>query len=111
VRLPNGAELSPLIVPVVVTPEFYVGIERVGDATFAHCRPFVRWTPSVARKVRAACDQVMAMHGGPMFAASHQPADGDHAKFRKFVSLMGFEFFRTVRGTDDADHAVFVRWR
>ena len=110
-RLPNGVELSPLIVPVVVTPEFYVGLEACGDTTFGHCAVFTRWTPTLARKVRAAMDATFAAHGGPVFVASHQPHGGDHAKFRKFVGLMGFEFFRTVRGTDDADHAVFVRWR
>ena len=36
---------------------------------------------------------------------------GDYAKWAKFVRLMGFTFFRTVRGADGADYAVYVRWR
>jgi hypothetical protein len=109
VILPNGVELSPLIELVAVTPDYYLGTERVGDATFVHGRVFVRWTRHLARGVRAAVDDLAAAHDGPLFVASHQPHNGDHVKFAKFVRLMGFSFLRTVRGTDGADHAVFVR--
>jgi hypothetical protein len=112
VILPNGQELGPGILPVVVTPDYYIGLERYDAATtFIHSTVFVRWSPRLARELRAAADAICASHDGPIFAASHQPHGGDHAKFAKFVRLMGFSPFRTVRGTDGADHAVFVRWR
>jgi hypothetical protein len=102
--------VSPLVVPVVVTPDFYIGLEVVDGAVFAHTSVYSRWSAWRARVLRAACDGVMVRAGGPVFVASHQPHGGDPVKFGKFARLMGFEFLRTVRGTDGADHAVYVRW-
>jgi hypothetical protein len=109
--LPNGEELSPLIEPVVVTQDYYIGIEDVAGFTFLHARMFGRWTSQMAREFRAVLDSVCAARVGPFFAASHQPHNGDHAKFAKFVRLMGFKFNHTVRGTDGFRHSVYVRWR
>jgi hypothetical protein len=98
-------------VPVVITPDYYIGLERYDDnATFIHSTMFVRWTPRLARELRARVDGISKAQNGPLLAASHQPHNGDHAKFAKFVRLMGFEPFATMRGTDGADHAVFIRW-
>ena len=109
--LPNGEELSPLIEPVVVTSDYYIGIEQVAGFMFLHALTFRCWTPRLAREFRKALDSVCAAHVGPFFAASHQPHNGDHAKFAKFVRLMGFRFNHTVRGTDGFRHSVYVRWR
>lgn len=110
--LPNGEEVSPLIELAVLTPDYCIGLERYDAAiTFVHCSVFAHWGPRLARDIRAATDRLSASHEGPLFAASDRPHGGDHAKFGKFVRLMGFEYFRTVRGTDGNDHAVFVRRR
>jgi hypothetical protein len=112
VILPNGVELPSGIVPVVLTPDYYIGIERYDDAvSFIHSSVFARWSVRLAREYRAQVDAVVAAHDGQLFAASHQPHNGDRAKFVKFVRLMGFTPFATVHGTDGADHAVFVRRR
>jgi hypothetical protein len=108
--LPNGIELPAEFVQVALTPDYYIGLERYEErVTFIHCMVFGRWSPRVARELRANADAIATSHGSPIYAASHQPHNDDHAKWRKFVSLMGFEFDRTVRGTDGADHVVFVR--
>ena len=106
--LPNGEELSPLIEPVIVTSDYYLGIEQIADMTFVHATVFAGWSPRIARQFRADLARLATRHN-PLFAFSHQPHAGDHAKFRKFVRLMGFEPYRTVRGSDGADHAIFVR--
>jgi hypothetical protein len=108
--LPDGQELDPGIKPVIVTPDYYIGVERYETTTYMHGSVFAPWSPRLAREVRSKVDAIVASHGGPVFVASHQPHNGDHVKFGKFARLMGFSFFRTVRGTDGADHAVFVRW-
>jgi hypothetical protein len=111
VILPNGVELPAGIVPVVLTPDYYIGIERYNEqVTFIHSTVFARWTRRLAHEFRGAVDAIVGSHDGPLYAASHQPHNGDHVKFEKFVRLMGFEALATVRGTDGADHAVFVRW-
>ena len=110
--LQNGQELPPQIEPVVVTPDYYIGLERYDDAvTLIHSIVFGHWSSRLAREMRAAADAICAVRDRPLFAATHQPHGGDHAKWVKFVRLMGFTFFRTVRGTDGADYAVYVRWR
>jgi hypothetical protein len=107
--LPPGFVLSPRITPIVVTPDYYIGLEREAGLIWAHCDIFTRWTPRLVREVRSARDAIMRQHGGPIFTTSHLPRDGDHDKFRKFVTLMGFTFHQFAH-VDGVDHAVYVRW-
>jgi hypothetical protein len=110
VILPNGVELPAGIVPVVVTADYYIGLERYSEqVTLIHSIVFARWSARLARELRAWADAIVSSHDGPIYAATHQPHNGDPVKWAKFVRLMGFDAFATVRGTDGADHAVFVR--
>ena len=52
----------------------------------------------------------MALHGGPIFATSHEPHGSDYAKWRKFVIHFGFRFFATA-SVDGVRHSVYVRER
>jgi hypothetical protein len=56
-------------------------------------------------------DAVMALHGGPIFATSHEPHNDDYDKWRKFVLLYGFRFFATVTTGDGVRHSVYMRER
>jgi hypothetical protein len=107
---PPGFVLSPRITPITVTPDYYIGLEIESGLVWAHCDIFTRWTPKLARAVRRECDAIVRAHGGPIFTTSHLPRDGDHAKHRKFVTLMGFTYHMTAH-VDGTDHAIYVRWR
>ena len=108
--LPPGFVLPDGIEPVVITPDFYIGLEVQDGVTLVHCSVW-RWGTDVARAVRVAMDQVTAEHGGPLFGAARKPHGDDFVKFAKFCRLcLGAEFHRTVR-VNGEDHAVYVRWR
>jgi hypothetical protein len=107
--LPAGFVLPEAIVPVVITPDFYVGIEDQDGITLVHCSVW-RWGPGVARAIRTAFDQVLAAHGGPLFGAARRPHGNDFVKFAKFCRWVGFEF-HLAACVDGVKHDVYVRWR
>ncbi|HEY2416557.1 MAG TPA: hypothetical protein VGH84_01465 [Steroidobacteraceae bacterium] len=69
-----------------------------------------RWNAAVARSLGADMDAVMALHGGPVFATSHEPHGNDYDKWRKFVLRYGFRFFATA-SIESVRHSVYVRER
>jgi len=99
-----SGEIPLAIVPVVVTPEFFIGLERQGGVTLVHCSVW-RWGAGVARVLRASMDGVIAAHGGPLYAAAVHPHGGDFVKLHKFCRWMGFEPWGVALG-----HPVWVRW-
>jgi hypothetical protein len=86
--------------------DYTIRLEAAHGPTFGHVTVH-RWSPDVARALRRDIDAVCALHEGPIYATqTDAPHGDDHDKWRKFVTLMGFTFHTTVRGTG---HSVYVR--
>jgi hypothetical protein len=107
--LPAGFALHPRIRPVVVTAEYYIGIEDIDGMAFAHASVFTAWTPRVARAMRADFDVTVARYGPPLYGIALDPHRGDHAKFDRWVMRMGFVYhsIECVRGSFCV---CWVRW-
>jgi hypothetical protein len=99
--------MSERVVPVCNRPDYRIGLEQDSGCTFVHATVH-RWTASVARALRRDADTIMALHGGPIYATTHEPHGGDYAKHAKFVRHFGFEYLTTVDAGGSA-HRVFVR--
>lgn len=99
--------MSDPVVPVCIRPDYRIGLEQDSGCTFVHATVH-HWSAAVARALRRDADLIMGLHGGPMFATSHQPHGGDPAKLAKFVRLFGFHFHCQVH-VGGADHLVYVR--
>lgn len=77
---------SPQVV-VVRNAEFAVSYECCSGLTFAHTEVY-RWSHTVARRMRACMDQLMALREGePIYCYRHNPPRSWH----NFVLLLGFE--------------------
>jgi hypothetical protein len=88
--------------------DYRMRLEATHGPTFGHIEVH-RWSPAVAVAMRRDIDAVCAMHDGPIYVTqTEHPHGGDHDKWRKFVTLMGFQFHTTVRGTAES---VYVRRR
>lgn len=95
------------VVPVCNRDAYRIGLQQDSGCTFVHATVH-HWSAAVARAMRRDADAIMALHGGPVYATTHEPHGGDPAKWAKFVGLFGFEEFATVEAAGAA-HRVFVR--
>jgi hypothetical protein len=70
-----------------------------------------RWTPQVARAIRRDVDALIADHGPILATPTPDCAEGAaFAKWRKFMALIGFGFYRT-KTVDGVRRSIYARWR
>lgn len=70
-----------------------------------------RWSHRVAEAVRRDVDAIVTKRGPILAAPTEDRACGvAFAKWRKFMALIGFGFYRTIT-TDGMRRSVYVRWR
>jgi hypothetical protein len=87
--------------------DYSIRLEAMHGPTFGHVTVH-RWSPDVARAMRRDIDAICALHDGPIYVTqTEHPHGDDHAKWRKFVTLMGFRFHTTV--PEKPGHSVCVR--
>jgi hypothetical protein len=86
---------------------YILRLELLDGYTFGHIH-VGRWSARIARQLRGDWDQIIALHGGPVFVTTDTPHGGDYAKYRKFMALMGLRFHATVPNNGPA---VYARWR
>jgi hypothetical protein len=99
---------EPVFVPWAERADYTITLEYIEGATFVHAT-VRRWSARVARQFRADSDELIALHGGPIYATpTETPHGGDLGKWRKFVCLMGMGFHTTVPGNGPV---VYARWR
>lgn len=102
--------MSERVVPVCIRAEYRIGLEQALDVTWAHVRVH-RWSAAVARAMRRDADTIFALHGGPIYATSHEPHGGDYDKLGRFLKLMRFEYFDMIHTADGCDHLIYIRRR
>jgi hypothetical protein len=75
-----------VIVDVIRRPEYLVGYEPFGGATFIHVRVY-RWSAAIARRFRDDIDTAHKLLGLPVYVIDNP----DVPTLRHFLSLHGFE--------------------
>jgi hypothetical protein len=99
--------MSEPVVPVVRRPDYTIGLEQNSGNTWVHAR-IHRWSTRIARAYRRDADALFELHGGPVFATTHDPHGGDQRKFEKFCRMFGFVHWGTVE-FEGVDRDIYVR--
>lgn len=88
VNLVNLTSDHLLIVPVVRRPEYSIGLEQPNpETTFAHCSIHVPWTGRVRRMLTQDWQELLFLHGGPIYAS----IPPDNVQRQRFARMFGFE--------------------
>lgn len=97
------------VVPVCIRADYRIGLEQALDVTWVHVHVH-RWSAAVARQIARDGNIIMALHGGPIYATSHEPHGGDDNKLAKFLKHFGFEYLDTIHA-GGSDHPIYIRRR
>jgi hypothetical protein len=90
--------------------DYTIRLERHEGNLWGHLTVH-RWSHRVARTVRRDVDAIVAERGPILAAPTEDCASGAaFAKWRKFMALIGFGFYRTIT-TDGVRRSVYARWR
>ena len=92
-----------MIVPVVRRGDYWIALEQWEGITAAHCS-VRRWNHKIARQLRADFDDVVRLHGGPIYAVE-EPRPGH----RHFLHFMGFRQIGTRKALDGRDVPFYER--
>lgn len=92
--------------PVVETEDFTIYLEDVDGYIFIHCDVFSKWSKEVKKKLQWWFNRLTETHNKELFAL-HSPEDTKHEKFLK---MFGFEYLRSIVGTDDNNYDIYI-WR
>lgn len=85
-------------VPVVCREEYTLFLEQAtASNTFVHCDVKARWSPSVARRLKADWETLKGLHGGPIYAL-HPVGDRKHLKFLTQFGLRFVISYPDARG-------------
>jgi hypothetical protein len=93
---------------VFVTPDFRIGIEDVDGMIFCHATVLC-WSARVAREVSAAAGRLLGDYGPPLWGFAMLPHGGDHMKFDRFMTWLGF-FYHSVIVVRGFVRVLYVRW-
>ena len=80
-----------------MSDDFKLTLEFAEQAVIVHYDVY-RWSPRVLLALRHDLDRIREEHAGPIVATTCSPADGDWAKFDKFVTAIGFKFHSAIPG-------------
>lgn len=91
-------------IPVVVTPEYTLYLDKFKDLLFIHCTVRV-WNKKTKKDLEVALAYMLDSYKQP-FYATHELDDNKH---RKFLEMYGFEYFSTEPCLDGLDRQVWIK--
>ena len=91
-------------VPVIKCKEFTLYFEEVNKNIFLHCDVNVKWSKEVKIKLIDGLNILKDKFN--MFVC----LDLENKKLGKFIDLLGFEYLKSIIGTDNKDYDIYV-WR
>ncbi len=100
------------ILPLVIRDAYTLGLEKTPDgALWAHVWVHQPWSRAIKAALLRDGQALYDLGGTPWNALALNPHGGDHSKHRRFVTMMGFELYRTITGPDGVERGHYVKWK
>ena len=90
--------------PVIQSDNYIVYLEYFADLSFIHCDCY-HWNKTVKAALLADLDKLFEIHRKPILAI-HDVGDKKHLKFLRMV---GFTFYNTIKGSDNIMRHLYIR--